>query len=146
MTQKNPTKNRNGKEGEKSMGRRIIKFRARREDTGEWVYGHPFTKLAGEFEEFHHLHACDATGYWGIVKIIPETLSEYTGEGEYYEGDVLEFRLKSGLVTYGMIARQGGRFDLLLPDGGMVLLDALELVGAKDIKVIGHQTEVEGWK
>lgn len=64
------------------MGREIL-FKAKRTDTGEWVEGTPINTHIGVFMCFdENTHYCSQYGYMEIdeiVKMIPETLCQYTG-------------------------------------------------------------------
>lgn len=46
---------------------------------GKKVQGLPLGGEEFEFSYYRSMQACDATGYWGIKRIRPETLSQYTG-------------------------------------------------------------------
>ncbi|WP_340391974.1 YopX family protein [Paenibacillus sp. FSL E2-0190] len=72
------------------MGREI-KFRGKRKDNGEWVYGHFWRNAGGTF-----IQSRDGNVYSGIHQVDYETVSQYSGLldknlREIYEGDVLEF-------------------------------------------------------
>lgn len=43
------------------------------------VQGLPLGGEEFEFSHYHSMQVCDVTGYWGIKRIRPETLSQHTG-------------------------------------------------------------------
>ena len=71
------------------MGNRVVKFRGKRVDNGEWAYGY-YQEL--EESENHYYWINEPNG--DITDVIPETIGQYAGWKDrkgvnIYEGDVI---------------------------------------------------------
>ena len=83
---------------------RIHLFRGIRVDNGEWVEGHYYTQVFLEDtieEEWYHFIKPIGSESYEEVRVIPESVSEYTGMTEFvlvdencnaklFEGDIVE--------------------------------------------------------
>ncbi len=88
--------------------KRTIKFRGKRIDNGEWVYGDLIQLDTQLYIAGVHQWAevvCNNSLELGVDEVIPETIGQFTGlkdkkEVEIYEGDVVRYETDYDLMRF----------------------------------------------
>ena len=80
-----------------------IKFKAKRLDNGEWIYGSLIRSTAGIKERAYIVDYFRSMSDYKVIGVDPSTVCQFTGlkdcEGnEVWEGDILEGESKSEIV------------------------------------------------
>lgn len=75
-----------------------IKFKAKRLDNGEWVYGSLIRSTAGVKERAYIVDSFSSMSDHSVVGIDPSTVFQFTGltdckDNEIWEGDIVEFEI-----------------------------------------------------
>ena len=98
---------RNEREAEKEIQMREIKFRGKRKDNNEWVYGYYVKVMDREGEEIDLICSIDTSyprisGKWYLedtTEVIPETVGQQIGrqdknKKEIYKGDIVKVMIE----------------------------------------------------
>ena len=75
-----------------------IKFKAKRLDNGEWVYGSLIRSTAGVKERAYIVDNFSSMSDYSVVGIDPSSICQFTGltdckGNEIWEGDIVEFEI-----------------------------------------------------
>lgn len=80
-------------------------FRGKRVDNGEWVYGSYIRRKNAENSEIYWESKPDCRGYYAddVNQVIPETVGQYTGYDDYFDGDIIKSEQDGviGVIRFG---------------------------------------------
>ena len=104
---------------------REIKFRGKKIDNNEWVYGGYFS--SSEEEQLVHYIFCSING---AEPVMSETIGQFTGvknvfQEEIWEGDILEFPFEMGIAY---VINDGFRFAVKSPGSEAVDYEGEEVL------------------
>ena len=74
-----------------------IKFKAKRLDNGEWIYGNLIRSTAGIKERAYIVDYFSSMSDYNVIGVDPSTVCQFTGLKDC-EGDILEGESKSEIV------------------------------------------------
>ena len=111
------------------MNTRLIQFRAKHYETGQWIYGAYVPVTASHFPMIYTL---DGDRH----RVDENTVGQYAGmyddkEQEIYEGDIVKYGNEKGIVVF-----DDGRF--LCDDGGVHVEDLYVAYYGSPLNIIGN--------
>lgn len=127
-----------------------IKFKAKRLDNGEWVYGSLIRSTAGVKEKAYIVDSFSSMSDYSVVCIDPSTICQFTGlkdcKGkEIWEGDMLSNVTNDS--PDGIVVFKYGAFSLLAKNGRDFCVALTYLLSEKDslnrFKVVGNKFDKE---
>jgi len=118
---------------------REIKFRGKREDNGEWVYGYYIKEngVCGIMTE------SKARNFLIWNEVIPESVGQYTGLKELYGGDIVKYIDESRTPQVGWVVDLGWKVYIQAVGGDEEGNQDLELhpYNCDNVEIIGNTIE-----
>lgn len=123
-----------------------IKFKAKRLDNGEWVYGSLIRSTAGVKERAYIVDNFSSMSDYSVVGIDPSTVCQFTGlkdsEGnEIWEGDLLQSQITKTIYEVNWHEFLGFIIKIFRSGSHLETLDYLLRLGK--FKVIGNKFDKE---
>ena len=127
-----------------------IKFKAKRFDNGEWIYGSLIRSTAGVKEKAYIVDSFSSMSDYSVVCIDPSTICQFTGlkdcKGkEIWEGDMLSNVTNDS--PDGIVVFKYGAFSLFAKNGRDFCVALTYLLSEKDslnrFKVVGNKFDKE---
>lgn len=123
-----------------------IKFKAKRLDNGEWVYGSLIRSTVGVKERAYIVDNFSSMSDYSVVGIDPSTVCQFTGlkdcEGnEIWEGDLLQSQITKTIYEVNWHEFLGFIIKIFRSGSHLETLDYLLRLGK--FKVIGNKFDKE---